>query len=225
MWKFIRRMLTRFYRPVLILYLKKDRKYRYRGLNLIIRHGVFHPHFFYSTKYLLSYVIQHHQVKGKSVLELGAGSGLISFYLAKTGAHVTASDISDLAIEGLYLNRSNLQLDVNIIQSDLFDNLSGSRFDMILINPPYYPKKPQTPSEHAWYCGENHEYFHKLFRQLSDVVSVSTHVLMVLSEDCKLTEIERIANLNHFTFEQIHRKKIVGEFNYIYQVKLKQRGQ
>lgn len=225
MWKLTRRILTRFYRPVLSLYLQKDRVHRYRGLNLVIKQGVFHPHFFYSTKYLLSYVIQHHQVKGKNVLELGAGSGLISFTLAQQGAHVTATDINETAIAGLLLNKEQLQSDVRIILSDLFEHIPKSPFDLILINPPYYPKNPQTPAEHAWYCGENHTYFRKLFKQLADHVSTTTQVLMVMSEDCDLSEIRHIAAEHHFLIKQVHAKRITGEFNYIYHVKLEQRGQ
>lgn len=58
--------------------------------------------------------------------------------LKKTGCEtmVTAVDISDKALEVAKLNAGRLGADISFIQSDLFENVSGS-FSMILSNPPY----------------------------------------------------------------------------------------
>lgn len=72
-----------------------------------------------------------------SVLDMCTGSGCIGLSIAKhTGARVTLVDISPDAIERA---RSNAQLngvDVNILESNLFDNVHGL-FDIIISNPPY----------------------------------------------------------------------------------------
>ncbi|MCL2370401.1 MAG: peptide chain release factor N(5)-glutamine methyltransferase [Firmicutes bacterium] len=73
---------------------------------------------------------------GCSVLDLCTGSGCIALTVAKaTDAKVTAVDISE---EALQIARTNLaDIDVEVIQSDLFGNLEGRKFDIIVTNPPY----------------------------------------------------------------------------------------
>ncbi|MCY7410704.1 MAG: 50S ribosomal protein L11 methyltransferase, partial [Chitinophagales bacterium] len=78
-----------FYRPLLQRYLKKQRSYTFGEIKIQILPGVFHPGFFFSTKFLIS-VIEKKNLYKKTFLELGAGSGLISFVAEKLGAVVTA---------------------------------------------------------------------------------------------------------------------------------------
>lgn len=77
-----------------------------------------------------------------NILDMCTGSGCIAqsvyLMLKKTGCEtmVTAVDISDKALEVAKLNAGRLGADISFIQSDLFENVSGS-FSMILSNPPY----------------------------------------------------------------------------------------
>ena len=148
--------------PAVKKYLSKTRIYRYRNIELIIAPGIFHPAFFFSTKILLHYVLQL-ELSNKKLLELGAGSGLISFISAQKNALVTATDINPIAVEYLKTNSEKNHLPIKVILSDLFDKISPQQFDIIVINPPYYKKDPKTDADHAWYCGANAEYFYKLF--------------------------------------------------------------
>jgi len=73
-------------------------------------------------------------------LDLGTGSGCIGLTLAKEEPriHMIASDISAEALEVAHENATLLDVDVNLIQSDLFQKITGS-FDIIVSNPPYIP--------------------------------------------------------------------------------------
>lgn len=77
-----------------------------------------------------------------NILDMCTGSGCIAqsvyLMLKKAGCEtmVTAVDISDKALEVAKLNAGRLGADISFIQSDLFENVSGS-FSMILSNPPY----------------------------------------------------------------------------------------
>ena len=75
------------------------------------------------------------------VLDLCCGSGCIGLTVKAElpDADVTLSDISSDALNVTAVNAVRLSLDVSIRQSDLFQDLSGSRFDMIISNPPYIP--------------------------------------------------------------------------------------
>ena len=80
---------------------------------------------------------------GKNVLDIGSGSGIISCMISKlTNAKAIGVDISDKAIEISKKNAEKLKLkNVEFIKSDLFEKLSGQKFDVIVSNPPYIPIK------------------------------------------------------------------------------------
>ncbi|NOT49897.1 MAG: methyltransferase [Chitinophagaceae bacterium] len=213
----LKHIVARTYRPMLVKYLSKTRRYNYKDIELEIPPEVFHPGFFSSTQLLLRY-IDTFPLQGKTFLELGAGSGLIAIHAAKKNAVVTASDINPVAIEYLRKNSSRNKVKIEMIQSDLFKNILPTKFDTIAINPPYYKKQPQSLLDHAWYCGENGEYFTKLFEQLTEYVHESSAVIMVLCDGCDIAMIEKAAATNGFNFQLMQTKQYLLEKNFIYKI-------
>lgn len=212
----IKRSLHRVLKTVYERHNGKPRSYRSHGIKLRIYPGVFHPGVFFSTNLLIAF-LSDKDLKGKRVLELGAGSGLISFYLSRyKGAVVTASDISNAATEGLHYNAQATGINIKVLQSDLFENVRPEDYDWIIINPPYYNKTPQTEPEHAFYCGAEFEYFKRLFAGLSSVNKPSSQWIMILSEDCKLTEIGNLAHSSGLLMQEVQRIRKYGEWNMIY---------
>ncbi|HSU27769.1 MAG TPA: HemK2/MTQ2 family protein methyltransferase [Chitinophagaceae bacterium] len=214
----IKYVVGKTYKPVLAHYLSRTRFYNYPGIRLEIPPDVFHPAFFSSTKLLLNY-IKTLPLQNSSFLEPGAGSGLISFYAAQRGAKVTATDINPIAIEYLRKNAENNRVDIKIIPSDLFENMSADVFDIIAINPPYFKKKPVNPIDFAWYCGEQGEYFEKLFRSLGNYIHEGSVILMVLCNDCDLDMIRKYADENGFSMECLLVRKNWVESNFIFSIK------
>ncbi|MBC8048304.1 MAG: methyltransferase [Fimbriimonadaceae bacterium] len=204
--------------PVIAKRIYRTSYYKWEDITLRIPAGVFHPKYFFSTKYLLQHVLQL-PLENKKVFELGAGNGLLSIACAKRNAIVTSSDISKRVIDALQENAQTNQVKISTVESDLFDVIPKQHFDIIAINPPYYPKDAKNELEKAWYCGENFEYFEKLFFQLGEYVNATSKILMVLSEDCNLERIFSIAARNHFNFTQIHTRKFYWERNYIFEIK------
>lgn len=92
-----------------------------------------------------------------SVLDLCAGSGCIAIAMALEfpDASVDAVDISADALTVAKKNVANYELKdrVNLIQSDLFEELQEKHYDLIISNPPYVPQSSmeQLPAEY------NHE--------------------------------------------------------------------
>ena len=203
-------------KPLSSWYLSKPRKYAYKGIEIKIPPGVFHPGLFFSTRVLLEYLASKN-LREKRLLELGAGTGLISIYCAQKGAHVSASDISQRALEAIRENAQRNATSLVVIESDLFDSVDPEDFDLIIINPPYYPKTISSEVDMPWFCGEHFEYFEKLFYQLRGKTS-HLEVLMILSEDCALHQIQSIAKKNSLDLHETYSSKKWGEWNFVYKV-------
>lgn len=91
------------------------------------------------------------------VLDLCTGSGCIGIasavYMPET--LVDATDVSKSALEVAQMNANRHQVEnrVNLIQSDLFQKLSGKTYDVIVSNPPYVSAKE--------FANLPQEYFHE----------------------------------------------------------------
>jgi hypothetical protein len=97
--------------------------------------------------YVLPFVADHAAFfAGKTVLEIGTGSGIISLYCAKMGARkVVATDINPWAIESLKRNAERLGV-ADKVEGRLVtvNDMSAyavigddERFDILISNPPY----------------------------------------------------------------------------------------
>ena len=76
-----------------------------------------------------------HQPK---VLDIGTGTGAIAIVVSKeTNSKVTAVDVSKKALEVAKSNAVKNDADVEFVHSNLFENLTNRKFDIIVSNPPY----------------------------------------------------------------------------------------
>lgn len=77
---------------------------------------------------------------GMQVLDLCTGSGCIAVSLKHyvPDCCVTASDVSEQALDTAKKNGKNHEADIAWVHSDLFEKIQGS-FDVIVSNPPYIP--------------------------------------------------------------------------------------
>jgi len=80
--------------------------------------------------------------RGERVLEIGTGAGVAALKLAAEGAErVIATDISPRVGDCFAFNAelNGLAGKVEYVNSDVFENLNGERFDIIVSNPPFVP--------------------------------------------------------------------------------------
>lgn len=77
----------------------------------------------------------------RNVLDLGTGSGCIAIAIAThcPSAQVDAVDVSSSALEVAAINvrKHGLEERIRLVQSDFFDQVDASQYDLIVSNPPY----------------------------------------------------------------------------------------
>ncbi|KJZ80025.1 hypothetical protein HIM_00739 [Hirsutella minnesotensis 3608] len=104
------------------------------GFQVYIHPTVYSPRYFPET---LWYGTQLPAiVKGRSFLEVGVGSGLISLHLAASGSHVVGVDINNHAVEITQKNFAANQQLGKFLVSDIFDRVDET-FDFIFWNHPW----------------------------------------------------------------------------------------
>jgi len=217
MTAFRKKLLNKFWKPIVAFYLKSPRKFKYQDLQLLIIPGVFHPGLFFSSRILADFISEL-DLTGRKFLDLGCGSGLVGMVAARKGAIVTATDISATAIACAKDNAIINRLSLETMRTDLFDGLQGRHFDVIAVNPPYFPKDARNDAERAWYAGVNYEYFKKFFSQLPRTNDQGTAVYMILSEDCDLKNIFALARQAGFQLQSLNEYRRAGEILTLFEI-------
>ena len=151
------------------------------GLDFYVDERVLIPRFeteelVYNTdKYLKKYF--NDNIK---ILDLGTGSGCIGLTLKHLDNkyNVTLSDLSPYALEVASQNSKNLNLDVKIIESDLFQNIND-KYDLIISNPPYIAYNDEVDElvksnePHMALYAENDglEYYERILKDISNYLN------------------------------------------------------
>lgn len=115
----------------------KPRSIHLEGHELILHPGVFNPAVGWSTIGLIEAMPP---VAGKTVLDMGCGTGVVGIIAAHRGAStVVLADLDPLAIQNATENIElhHLGARVQVFQSDLFAGVPEQRFDLISFNWPY----------------------------------------------------------------------------------------
>ncbi|NKZ03063.1 methyltransferase [Actinomadura latina] len=84
-----------------------------------------------------------------TAFDIGTGTGVLAAVLARRGVErVVATDLDPRALACAKENFERLEVEVEIVQADLFPD---GRAGLIVCNPPWVPAKPTSPLERAVY--------------------------------------------------------------------------
>ncbi|MCO4747918.1 MAG: 50S ribosomal protein L11 methyltransferase [Proteobacteria bacterium] len=109
------------------------------------RFGVFSP-----TRSAYVELLAHLDVRGKTVLDVGCGTGVLAFVLLQNGASTAiGTDLDPRAITCATDNAASLALDdrYTAVRADLFP--ADTRVDCMVFNAPWVPETPRTRLDHA----------------------------------------------------------------------------
>ncbi|WP_256366634.1 methyltransferase [Methylocapsa sp. S129] len=123
------------------------------GLTIDAPAGIYHPTPDSSSLLFIRNMMAMDSTKIAKTLEIGAGCGAISLYVAaRWNCEVTASDISADAVESVKRNAETNGLKINTLTSDLFNNIKEKDFDLIVFNAPLIDKQPESSVEKYSLC-------------------------------------------------------------------------
>lgn len=122
---------------------------------LIALPGVYRPQA--DTRLVAEALAREALAPGAEVLEIGTGTGALALQAARRGARVTAVDVSRRAVITARLNAVRQRLPLRVVHGDFASAVTGSRFDLVIANPPYVPAPaaglPVRGPERAWDAG------------------------------------------------------------------------
>lgn len=157
--------------------------------------------------YLLASVIPRY-VKKKSIIEIGAGSGILSETAKKSGAKsVTATDINIQSIK--FLKQKNIYA----IKSNLFQKVKG-KFDVIICNPPYLPedKNEDNESKKITTGGKNgDEFILRFLKQAVKRLESNGKILLLVSSLTPRNKIVNLLSKNNLNHKIVASKNLFFE--------------
>lgn len=128
-------------------------EWRRKGLEVPGLEGRLHPHYGVYLPTRVDYVdlllTVTREFKGKTVFDIGTGTGILSFLLLQRGAKsAVATDVDPRAIACASENAKLLGLSdrFEVQQTDLFP---AGRADLIISNPPWIPEPPKNRVDRA----------------------------------------------------------------------------
>ncbi len=216
-----RLLIETFAEPLYRLYSSDLRTWKYEELDLLVMPGVFHPGWFVTSRMLLD-KIDRLELQGKSVLELGCGSGAQACRAAQLGAISHASDVTPVACKNAQLNAERNGLQVSVFASDIFESIpEGVHFDYVFVNPPFLPSYPEEERDFAFCCGEQYEYYMCLFQQLRQVLHKDGRVIMALAKSCEIERILALADMEKIQHMRIDKLRRWAETNYLFEFSIR----
>lgn len=194
------------------------------GLELYVNKSVLIPRF--ETEELVENTVKllKERFINPKVLDLCCGSGAIGFAIKDkiSDSSVMMSDISLGAIEVANINKNKLNMDVEIIESDLFQNINN-KFDCIISNPPYIRNDEEIEDivknnepHLALYGGiDGLDYYERILKDIKNYLNEKYIIAFEIGETQK-DQVTAIANKYLDNIEVICKKDLSGRDRMIF---------
>jgi len=163
-----------------------------------------------------TFLLLDHLIPGNRVLEIGCGTGIISIYCARMGRNVTCCDISQGALDCAEKNAIRNRVSLNIVNSNLFQNIEGA-YDTIIFNPPYLPVEDRFENAEQWNGGSDGFDIIAPFLDSADrYLEDSGSIYIILSS---LTDLVSLQNrYKKYTFKEKAKESYFFETLFLFQL-------
>ena len=164
------------------------------GFSLAVPPTVFHPDLYFSTRFIARY-LSSLDLKNKTVLDMGSGSGILSLIAASMGASVRSVDVNPEAVLATWENAKENQLEhaITVISGYLFEPIADdATFDYIVFNPPFFPRPPKDAGEAAWQAGENYDVLRQFLINAGKHLNKAGKIVLIISS---VMDIHKILNI------------------------------
>ena len=167
------------------------------------------PHVYPSHKFrTTAFVLKNLRplLKGKKICDMGCGPGIVGLFSLKNGAsQVVQADINPLAVENAKKNNELNKLNTDKIttyESDCFDNIPKTVFDLIVFNMPYHSEeiKIDDPLKYAFY-DPLFKSIQKFLQQAKKYSHEQTEVFIAFSNKGDVLSLETIFEQNSYRWE------------------------
>ena len=160
--------------------------------------------------------------KAQRVLEMGCGTGIIALHCAKAGCRATAADISKDAVANMQMNAAINNLDIEVLQSDMFENI-GKKFDIIIFSPPYLSARDSeglSEGEKRPLVGGGlgHEITARFLDGAAEHLAPGGKIFLLTSSESEVRVLEKASTL--FSINKVIEKRIFFELLAVYEMKL-----
>jgi len=215
------RRFIHFWSYHLILKRRDIRVTRAAGFRLTVRPTVFHPRYFISSERFAEF-IGTLDLRGKHVVDIGTGSGILALAAARAGAeNVLATDINPNAALSANENAQANGLGGRV--TGLCTNLLAAvaprpLFDVILSSPPKHAGEPRNLADRGWHAGPQYRDVAALFEQARQRLKPGGRLYVMVSSDTDLDLFSSLIEKAGFRARQVAEYSLVIESLIIYEL-------
>ena len=193
-----------------------------KGLDIPVLGRKIHPWFgtYFPTRFehlkLFNSWLKTYKGEKKSAIDIGIGSGVLTFQLIKHGfEQVVGTDSNPNAIIGLNedLNKNNLSTKIELIYGDLFSDIQ-SKTELIVFNPPWLPAEYDVAGMDAAIYYDS-QLFPRFFEEAEKHLEINGRVVLLFSNLAQITGLnklhpieEELAKGGRFQKEYFTQKKV-----------------
>ena len=177
------------------------------GKPLVVLPNVFSPKYSEDSKVFSREVPK--LVSGKSLLEIGTGTGIVALHASLRGAKkIVATDINREAVRNAKANFRKYGLKASIRHGSLFKPIKkGEKFDIIFWNHPFNRTSYKT-KDILLRSGLDHNYadLKGYFMEAKKHLTTSGMVLLGTGSIARISEVRRIAKAAGYMPQLLHRE-------------------